>query len=259
VRGHVLTAEAERALKFGHPAFKECTGCPEMLVIRAGEFTMGSEDEKDQGPQHKVVFANQFAVAKFELTFEEWDACVDHGICDPHIGASGWGRGRQPAINVSWNDAKTYVAWLSKITGKTYRLLSEAEWEYAARAGSQTAYPWGDKIGNGNANCRVCGSQWDNKQAAPVGQFPANDFGLHDMHGNVREWVEDCDHENYDDPVAPSDGSAWTTGDCSRRVVRGGSWNDGSRGLRSPARFGFSAGFRLSYLGFRVGRTLLPP
>jgi formylglycine-generating enzyme required for sulfatase activity len=125
---------------------------------------MGSPDDEkdrsfDESPQHKVVFSNPFAVAKFELTFQEWDTCVDHGDCDPHISASGWGRGRRPAINVSWDDAKTYVAWLSRITGKPYRLLSEAEWEYAARAGSHTAYPWGDEIGKGNANCYSCGSK----------------------------------------------------------------------------------------------------
>jgi formylglycine-generating enzyme required for sulfatase activity len=241
----VLTAEAERALRPGGPPFKECSKCPEMVVVRSGEFVMGSPDDekgrfREEGPQHKVVFSNRFAVAKFELTFEEWDAFVDHGDCDPNTKDAGWGRGRQPAINVSWDDTKTYVAWLSRITGKTYRLLSEAEWEYAARAGSQTAYPWGDGIGKGNANCNGCASQWDNKQAAPVGQFPANAFGLHDMHGNVWEWVEDC-KANYNE--APTDGSGWTPGDCgssrvnfSNRAVRGGSWNWLPENLRSANR-----------------------
>jgi formylglycine-generating enzyme required for sulfatase activity len=261
VRGYVLTAEAERSLKSGAPPFRECTGCPEMLVIKAGEFTMGSpKDEKgrreDEGPQRKVVFPDRFAVAKFELTFDEWDECVAYGDCETHIKASGWGRGRQPAINVSWDDAKTYVAWLSRITGKRYRLLSEAEWEYAARAETQTAYPWGNEIGKGNANCDGCGSQWDDKQPAPVGSFPANAFGLYDMNGNVFQWVEDCVHETYDG--APTDGSAWTTGDCDPRVMRGGSYGSNPEDLRSANR-SLTGNDRYNNVGFRVGRTLLPP
>jgi formylglycine-generating enzyme required for sulfatase activity len=258
VQLQVLTEEAERALKPGDPPFKECTRCPEMLAVPVREFIMGSpKDEKgraeNEDPQHKVVFANRFAVSKFELTFDEWDTCVAYGGC-PYID-SVWGRGQQPAINVSWYDAKTYVAWLSRITGKKYRLLSEAEWEYAARAGSQMAYPWGDEIGKGNANCGSCGSEWDHKQTTPVGQFPANDFGLHDMQGNVWEWVEDCYHGNYNG--APTDGSAWTTGDCSLRVVRGGSWYVNPENLRSARRIRGTTDDPSIDLGFRVGRTLL--
>jgi formylglycine-generating enzyme required for sulfatase activity len=261
-RTQILTEAGERALMPGGPPFKECSKCPEMVVVGPGEFVMGSPDDEKgrshhEGPQHKVVLGYRFAVAKFELTFEEWDACAGHGDCDPYISTSGWGRGRQPAINVSWGDAKTYVAWLSRITGKTYRLLSDAEWEYAGRAGSETAYPWGNEIGEGNANCDGCGSQWDNKQTAPVGQFPANKFGLHDMHGNVWEWVEDCHHENYNQ--APSDGSAWTTGDCNTRVVRGGSWLNEPEVLRSAHRDRDGTGDQYNSLGFRVARTLLPP
>jgi hypothetical protein len=171
LRRHVLTTQAERALRPDDPPFKECTKCPEMVVVPAEEFTMGSPDgEKghrpDEGPQHKVVFRNRFAVAKFELTREEWDACIDYGDCDRAVppgyvrtgGNDGLGPGRYPAIEVSWNDAKTYVAWLSRITGKSYRLLSEAEWEYAARARSQTAYPWGNEIGEANANMAAAAS-----------------------------------------------------------------------------------------------------
>jgi formylglycine-generating enzyme required for sulfatase activity len=170
------------------------------------------------------------------LTFAEWDACVAHGDCVPHISDSGWGRGRRPAINVSWYDAQSYVAWLSRITGKEYRLLSEAEYEYAARAGTQTAYPWGDKIGKNNANCVECGSQWDGKQTAPVGSFAANGFGLYDMVGNVIEWVEDCYQDSYNG--APVDGAAWTGGDCRGRVVRGGSYGSAADSLRSAAPYG---------------------
>ena len=171
-----------------------------------------------------------------------------------------WAGRKQPAVSVSWNDAKEYVAWLSKLTGKTYRLPSEAEWEYAARAGTQTAYSWGDGIGKGNANCWVCGSDWDRK-LAPVGSFAPNAFGLYDMHGNVWEWVEDCNNNNYDG--APTDGSAWTVditqpqgGSCVFRVNRGGAFNNDFRGLRSANRSFNSPESRWETVGFRVARTL---
>ena len=158
-------------------------------------------------------------------------------------------------INVSWDDAQRYVAWLSRVTGQPYRLLSEAEWEYAARAGTTTAYSWGDEIGKGNANCDGCGSQGDEGQPAPVGSFKPNAFALYDMGGNVGQWVQDCWHENYDG--APTDGSAWTSGDCLGRVYRGGSWVDAPKSLRSASRdWNNSAIFRYYDLGFRVGRTL---
>ena len=173
VRPYVLTAAGERALKPGN-SFKECPkNCPEMVVVPAGQFVMGpSANEKgrlrNEGPQHTVTIARPFAVSKFELTFDEWDACVTYGDCEPLVNDNGWGRGRRPVINVTWDDARRYAAWLSKMTGKTYRLLSEAEWEYAARAGSNKAYSWGDEIGKGNANCN------GSTQTAPVGSFPAN-------------------------------------------------------------------------------------
>jgi formylglycine-generating enzyme required for sulfatase activity len=156
-------------------------------------------------------------------------------------------------INVSWDDAQQYVKWLSERTGRPYRLLSEAEWEYAARAGSTKAFSWGDNIGEGNANCDGCGSKWDNKQTAPVGSFKANAFGLHDMHGNVFEWVQDCWNANYDG--APTDGSARTDGTCTSRVLRGGSWSYAPRALRSAARERRPANAQSSARGFRVGRT----
>ena len=158
-------------------------------------------------------------------------------------------------ININWYEAKQYVAWLSQVTGQPYRLLTEAEWEYAARAGTMTAYSWGDEIGTGNANCYNCGSQWDNREASPVGSFKANAFGLFDMHGNVWQWVEDC----YEDSLngVPADGTARTSGNCSRRVVRGGSWNNGPRLIRSAARNGNGTDFRGVARGFRIGRTLI--
>jgi formylglycine-generating enzyme required for sulfatase activity len=259
---HVLTAAQERELKPGDPPFKECTDCPEMIVVPAGNFTMGSPaNEKGhtaaEEPQHNITIAKPFAVSKFELTFENWDACAAHGDCDRHIGDNGWGRSQQPVINVSWHDAQTYVAWLRRVTGKPYRLLTEAEWEYAARAGNTTAYYWGDDIGKGNANCDGCGGQWDGKQSAPVGSFAANAFGLYDMAGNVWQWVEDCWHSNYNG--APTDGSAWTTsGDCSRRVLRGGSWVFNPQRLRSANRSRDAAGYQAWGTGFRVGSTLSP-
>ena len=161
-------------------------------------------------------------------------------------------------INVTWGDAQLYVTWLSRITGRPYRLLTEAEYEYATRAGSTTAYPWGDEIGQNKANCKECGSPWDNKQAAPVGSFAANGFGLFDTAGNVWEWVEDCLSENYQD--ASLDGSAAIDGrDCKNRIVRGGSWQNTPDHLRSAARLGPPIEFRDNLLGFRIGRTLNSP
>jgi formylglycine-generating enzyme required for sulfatase activity len=234
-----------------------------MVVVPAGSFTMGSppsEPERlpDEGPQHKVTIARPFAVGRYELTFAEWDACVDDGGCNNYLPSDqGWGRARRPVINVSWDDAHSYLAWLRKKTGKSYRLLSGSEYEYATRAGTQTAYPWGNTVGKNNANCHSCGSKWDAKETAPVGSFAANKFGLYDMVGNVREWTEDCYHNTY--AGAPSDGSAWTeTADCYHRVVRGGSFLLDPAFLRSASRYWFAEDYRLRYLGFRVARTLTP-
>jgi formylglycine-generating enzyme required for sulfatase activity len=260
VRPYVLSAAAERALK-PMDSFRECAkDCPEMIVIPAGSFTMGSPTSQGhdalEEPQHKVTIAKSFAVAKLELTFAEWDACVDYGDC-VHVSDSGFGRGQQPAINVSWNDAQRYVGWLSRMTGKPYRLLSEAEYEYAMRAGMQTVYPWGDEIGQRNANCNGCGSEWDGQHPAPVGSFAPNRFGLYDMVGNVWESVEDCGHADYNG--APEDGSAWIEGaDCSGRIVRGGSWLDFPEFLRSAARDGRATDAQFSNYGLRVARTLTP-
>jgi formylglycine-generating enzyme required for sulfatase activity len=265
-----LSTAQEAALKPGDP-FKECRDCPEMIVVPGGRFVMGSPEGEgmyEEHPQHEVRIPKPFAVAKFELTFDEWDACAAHGDCGAHIRDSGWGRGRRPAINVSLDDAQTYVKWLSRITGKAYRLLSEADYEYAARAGTETEYPWGDEIkrdGKAMANCAGCGSPWDGKQTAPVCgwqegdqwkppgcSFAANRFGLYDMAGNIWEWTEDCWHGSYEG--APADGSAWTSGDCNSR--RGGSWFANPVHLRSANRRGINSDLRLSLLGIRVARTL---
>jgi formylglycine-generating enzyme required for sulfatase activity len=265
VRPYVLPPSKERALKPGD-SFNECKeDCPEMIVVPAGSFTMGAMTIESQAmgyateiPQHAVTIARPFAVSKFELTFDEWDACVAHGNCLQGVSDGGWGRGKQPAIYVSWEDAKRYVEWIGIVTGKPYRLLSEAEFEYATRAGTKTVYPWGDEIGKNHANCKGCGSQWDYKQTAPVGSFAPNSFGLYDMVGNVWEWVEDCAHNNYG--AAPLDGSAWIqNGDCNNRVVRSGSWYADESSVASADRYWTSTDHRSDNLGFRIARTLLAP
>jgi formylglycine-generating enzyme required for sulfatase activity len=259
-----LTAEQEQALKPGDQ-FTECANCPDMVVVPAGDFRMGSPADQSggkssEGPQHKVTIRQQFAVGKFELTLNEWTACAAHGGCPVGYSyfdfeLSFWRSVRRPARSVSWYDAQRYVAWIVKVTGKPYRLLTEAEWEYAARGGTTTAYSWGDEIGKGNANCTGCGSNW---LIAPVGSFAANKYGLHDMHGNVWEWVEDCAHKSYEGNP-PTDGSAWTAeGDCNRRIARGGSWSSDPHELRSAARGSYYKGDTASNVGFRIGRTLTP-
>jgi formylglycine-generating enzyme required for sulfatase activity len=258
----ILTVQQEQNLK-AKDTFKECTTCPQMMVVSAGSFSLGSPAGEparfaNEGPQHTVKIARQFAVGQFALTFDEWDACVGAGGCNGYRpDDQGWGRGGRPVINVSWHDAAAYVAWLAKLTGKPYRLLSEAEYEYATRAGTTTAYPWGSAIGKNNANCHGCSSEWDNKQTAPVGSFAANGFGLYDMVGNVWEWTQDCYHDGYDG--APTDGSAWISGDCGSRVLRGGSWYRDPDNLRSALRFGVTSDLRNYGVGFRVARTLLTP
>jgi formylglycine-generating enzyme required for sulfatase activity len=258
VRPYVLAADAEQTLKPGN-SFKECAkDCPEMVVVPAGEFIMGSSasepSRNNEKPQHNVVFARPFAVARFDVTFDDWDACVAYGDCPGVSDSGGWGHGRQPVINVTWGDARHYAAWLSRMTGKLYRLLSEAEFEYAARAGTQTAYPWGNEIGNNNANCAGCGSR-SSGQPSPVGSFAPNRFGLYDMHGNIWQWMEDCYHGDY--RGAPQDGSPWVEGaDCNQRVVRSGSWLNDPQAARSAYRSRTAVDDRDARLGFRVGRTL---
>jgi formylglycine-generating enzyme required for sulfatase activity len=258
---HVLTAAAEQNLKPGNP-FKECASdCPEMIALPARNFTMGSPKTEPghdwtEEPLHVVKVGKAFAVSKYEVTYADWDACTQYGDC-PYVSDSGFGRGRQPIIGVSWKEAQIYAAWFSKMTGKTYRLLDEAEYEFAARGGSETAYPWGDNIGAKNTDCFNCGTPWDNKSPAPVGSFAANGFGLYDMVGNVWEWTQDCWHDNYDG--APTDGSAWTTGgDCTKHVVRGGSYVSYTEVVRCAVRYGYPTDGRYDAVGFRVARTLGP-
>jgi formylglycine-generating enzyme required for sulfatase activity len=273
VHPYVLTPAQEGALKPGG-SFKECAqDCPGMVVVPAGSFIMGAPSTESSSigyaheiPPHTVTIAKPFAVSKYELTFADWDACVAGGGCFSFshwlpISDEGWGRGQQPMMKVNWNDAQAYVTWLSQVTGKTYRLLSEAEYEYATRAGTTTRYPWGDDIklnGQAMANCTGCDSQWDGQRAAPVGSFPANKFGLYDMVGNVMEWVQDCYHPDYQG--APTDGSAWIAGGiCGQRVFRSASWDNPPESLRSAGRGTFTVGNGGNLLGFRVARTLVTP
>ena len=241
--------------------FRDCDECPEMMPIAAGTFRMGCVSGRDclydEQPVHAVTIVRPFALSKYEVTFEEYERFTEATDRD-RPDDEGWGRGRRPVIWVSWNDAQAYVSWLSSETGVRYRLPSESEWEYAARAGTATAYSWGNEIGVNRANCDGCGSRWDDEMTAPVGSFAANAWGLHDMHGNVWEWVEDCWHDSY--AGAPGDGSAWTSGgDCGERGSRGGSWFSGPWFLRAAIRLSPDASYRDNDKGFRVARTLGAP
>ena len=250
-------------------SFRDCADCPEMVIAPSGSFTMGSpgsepETYYDENPQHTARIPKPFAVGKFAVSFAEWDACTAACACNDHRpGDEGWGRGALPVINVNWNDAKAYVTWLSKKTGKSYRLLSEAEREYAARAGTETAFWWGQSITPEQANYDGSAAPYMGggkkgkyrEKTVPVQSFEPNPWGLYQVHGNVSEWVEDCWHDDYKD--APGNGS-WISGDCTSRVLRGGSWESHPRDLRAAFRFGYIAGTRLNAFGFRLARTLEP-
>lgn len=248
---------ADHTLRAGE-IFRDCPRCPEMVLLPAGAFDMGSPPGEigratDEGPVHRVEIARPFAIGRYEVTFAQWDACFAAGGCPHRPDDNGWGRGDRPVINVSWHDARAFAAWLSTATGQSYRLPSEAEWEFAARAGTRMARPWGDEIGVGNANCHGCGGDWNGARTAPVGSFLPNAFGLHDMLGNVWEDTADCWHADYRN--APDDGSTWQTGDCRRRVMRGGGWGVRPAYVRSANRHGGYADRRDStYGGFRVAR-----
>ena len=230
---------------------RDCAGCPELVAIPAGSFQMGSNDLYEfEKPVHPVTIRGFYLGAR-EVTFEEWDLCIDQGGCNYRPDDRGLGRGKRPVTDIHWNDANAYLAWLSARTGKPYRLPTESEWEYAARAGTVTTYPWGQTLVKERANCLGCNDQ-KRGSAVAAGQFPANAFGLYDMAGNAAEWVADCWSENY--RSAPRDGSAYTVGGCRERVLRGGSFNNDPRYLRSAARFKYEADVRFYTNGFRVAR-----
>ena len=238
----------------------------EMVPIPGGSFRMGDlsgDGYENEIPVHVVTIA-PFEMGKYEVTFSQWDACVADGEC-PRVSDEGWGRGNRPVIKVSWDDVQGFITWMNVRTSGGYRLPTESEWEYAARAGSESKYSWGDFIGSNRTNCEGyddgydddyddgydgCGDRWET--TAPVGSFASNAWGLHDMHGNVWEWVEDCVNESY--AGAPSDGSAWRSGDCSQRVTRGGSWLFETRYLRSAHRDRGARSSRFFSQGFRLAR-----
>jgi formylglycine-generating enzyme required for sulfatase activity len=242
----------------------EAVHCPWLVTVPAGRFTMGSPDTEperyvDEGPQHRVRLRS-FAIGRFEVSFAQWDACVAAGACPAQPRDEGWGRDQRPAIHIRWEMAKAYVAWLSQLTGQRYRLPSEAEWEYAARAGTSTPFGLGERVDPDQVNVAggftYNGSRKgvDRQRTVPVGSLPANAWGLHEVHGNVWEWTEDCWHDDYQ--RAPADGSAWTR-KCAepRHVLRGGSWYDRADFARSAARRGMEAG-SINAIGLRVVREL---
>jgi formylglycine-generating enzyme required for sulfatase activity/uncharacterized caspase-like protein len=254
-----LSATEERALK-PKDVFKECDKCPEMVVVPAGSFTMGSpSNDKQRGDdetQVRVTIAKPFAVGEYAVTFDQWDACVADGGCGGYKPSDeGWGRGRRPAINVSWDDAKKYVSWISSKTGKPYRLLSEAEREYVTRAGTTTPFWWGSSITTKQANY----NRSDNggrQKTMPVDSFEPNPWGLYQVHGNVWDWTQDC--YNKDNSGNPGDGSARASGDCNYRVLRGGSWFVYRVDLRAADRIKLTTDYRGDSVGLRVGRTITP-
>ena len=286
----LVVAASASAQERAEREFRECPLCPVMVGIPAGSFLMGSPKSEPgrfdvEGPQHTVA-VRAFALGKYDVTNEEFlvflrETGYQPAACDPILGLT-WespGHGlayppghisppRWPAVCLNWRDAQAYIAWLNgkaRARGSAstpregpYRLPSESEWEFAARAGTTTARWWGEAIGSNNADCNGCGSRWDGKEIADAGLFKPNPFGLYDMLGNVWQWTQDCWNESY--VGAPRDGSAWTAGDCGKRVLRGGSWTSVPAFVRAAARSRADANGRdfdySSNAGFRVARTL---
>jgi formylglycine-generating enzyme required for sulfatase activity len=266
-----LGAGGSQCIKPGSgDAFRDCADCPEMVVAPGGDFMMGSPENEpgrypNESPQRKVTIKQPFAVGKYAVTFDEWNACADDGGCKGYKPSdAGWGQKDRPVINVGWDDAQLYVTWLSKKTGKQYRLLSEAEREYVARAKTTTPFWWGGSITTVQANYdgsvdpyKAGGEKGESRRKTlPVKSFQPNPWGLYQVHGNVWEWVEDCWNDSY--KGAPTDGSAWKAGDCSRRVLRGGSWVNGPWCARAAYRGEGSTDSRNDLYGFRLARTLNP-
>ena len=233
---------------------RDCDVCPVLVALPRGGFTMGSNvDDTSERPAFHVSINTAFAIGKYEVTVEQWNVCVTNGGCPQTSNDTGRAP-KTPARDISWDDARVYTAWLSKVTGKAYRLPSEAEWEYAARGNTTTRFWWGDQMATGKANCKECGDPWMAEAPAGVGSFAANPFGLFDMNGSVWEWVSDCWHSSYQ--RAPSDGRSWEEPDCQVRVLRGGSWRQGASYMPSSTRFKYDASVRQSQNGFRVARSM---
>ena len=267
-------ALAREPLKPGEE-FRDCEQCPQMVVIPPGEYGFGSPPDEFGSPYNEgyvldVRFTAPFAIGKYEVSFDEWEQCVQSGYC-AQVDDDGMGRGRRPVVNVSWRDASNFVHWLSVKTGQPYRLPSEQEWEYAAQAGT----PRARFFGIAREQTCIYGNVYDITahqahdfgwpwlpcedgfaDTAPVGSFRANAFGVHDMLGNVWEWVRDCQNPNWRFSRAPKDGTAFVGGDCSLHAYRGGSWlSNQPYYLRTGDRYKFS-GARNNDLGFRVARSI---
>ena len=268
-------ASADAAADDGPPeagtdeVFRDMPMAPEMVVIPPGEFLMGSpEDEEerkgDEGPQHCVTIPRPFAMGKYVVTFDEFDHFVARSRYSHHPSGGDWGRGDRPVINVCWRDAVAYTKWLSEETGENYRLPTEAEWEYACRAGTTTPYHFGETIGTDQANYKGNIAYGDGTagvdrgMTVAVGSFPPNAFGLCEMHGNVAEWVADCYQEDAYQTHGEYPEMVGTWDDSAHHVLRGGSWASYPRLLRSASRNWFSYDFlvRFDSDGFRVVRTL---
>ncbi len=239
--------------------FKECESCPEMVVVPAGEFVMGAPQSEagttpDERPPHQVTIARPFAVGRFPVTRGEWDACVEAGVCTYRPPDQGSGSGSRPVVGITWEDARQYVWWLSRTTGRTYRLLSEAEREYVTRAGTTTAFWWGDAFPPFSRDHATIALRPETVSQSPDQALGPNPWGLYQVHGDVYDWVEDCWNESYDG--APADGSAWTVGDCERHVFRGGARGRRAQTMRSAARIWFGSPHRLDYMSVRVARSL---
>nr|WP_179745622.1 SUMF1/EgtB/PvdO family nonheme iron enzyme [Paraburkholderia bryophila] len=233
---------------------RDCATCPIMIPVPAGAFAMGSNtDDPSEKPVHHVTIGAPFAIGKFPVTVDQWNACVAANACQKLTPENNPNKAA-PARDLSWDDAQQYVKWLSKITGKPYRVPTEAEWEYADRGGTATKYWWGDQMRKGNANCKDCGDPWHKEGPEAAGSFAPNPLGLYDMNGGVWEWTADCWHNSYQG--APVDGHVWDSPGCDMRVIRGGSWREGGDYMLSATRFKYSSGVRQSQDGLRVVKDL---
>ena len=241
------------AVTTAQETLRDCPSCPEMVVVPAGSYVMGdAHGDISEKPAHRVTIKQPFAIGKYEVTRAQWNQCVEAGGCKHKL--SGDGDDKTPVGNVSWVDAHEYTAWLSKTTGKHYRLPTEAEWEYAARAGTTTRYWWGNDLGSGKANCKNCGGAWDRDKPAEVDAYSPNPFGLYGTSGGVWEWVTDCWHHDYSG--APVDGSSWEERECRENVIRGGAWRNDSTYVHSASRFKYEGDVRYLMNGFRVARSV---
>ncbi|WP_406951028.1 formylglycine-generating enzyme family protein [Paraburkholderia guartelaensis] len=240
--------------KPGPHDIQDCPSCPVLVAVTPGNFTMGIDtDDASERPAHHVTISHSYALAKYAVTVAQWNACVAASAC-PRLSNENNASPNAPVRDLSWDDAQQYVKWLSKISGKPYRLPTEAEWEYAARAGTETRYWWGNDMRKGTANCKDCGPPWHVEAPDDVGSFPANAFGFYDMAGGVWEWVSDCWHNSYKN--APNDGHSWDEPNCQTRVIRGGSWRDGAGYMLAATRFKYDSSVRYEANGFRVARDM---